>query len=663
LLAADARQVVAAGNSIAIVTDSTMGVTALSVRDARTGAEIVRRDGIDARPIAFNGRYVAFREKDDIQLIDLETRRESAPWPAARGAAFDALCMTPALLMAAARDNERLALVTAPLDDPDAATTTTLPVSADDVETVEILCSASNALVVLDAGRTAFLWRAPDAVEAFELDGRMAVAVTDDFVYALAGAAVTRHPIAGAASWESIYTTTARLAPRVLVSEEALVRCIQINESGRSDLVSISTLDGSTTIQPLPPDRPWDQLSRWTMTNERLVAVGRRDARAWLFAIALPAALPAAPLPPPATRDVAALPTDGDAEQRALAWLDRQLAPPFRTRSGADGRLIDSYEDSKRVGWTYDAAVAAIAFTAWGRIEQARQLLAGLDHIQNDDGSWEFAYEPDGALSLEGKRYIGAMAWVVIAANFFESDTGDRTFERMADAALRFIDGFIVHDPESSLDGGVSMGPAAPQVFSTEHNADAMSAFLWRGRLSGRQEYLDTATRLRAFLFRALSVESPDRQQFYFKVGARDTTVYLDAQTWTTLALAPSDRSDERFVRALAVAESRLRVVNGRLGPVEHIIGFRDAEDSSTNKVWTEGTEGMVAARLALGDEDAARDYHQQTARLQTPTGGIPYATANGDGWSTDPAVAGTAWFLLNEVSPPRNPFAPAIVR
>src|SRR6185436_1580719 len=163
--------------------------------------------------------------------------------------------------------------------------------------------------------------------------------------------------------------------------------------------------------------------------------------------------------------------------------------------------------------------------------EQARQLLAGLDHIQNDDGSWEFAYEPDGALSLEGKRYIGAMAWVVIAANFFESDTGERTFERMADAALRFIDGFIVRDPESPLNGGVSMGPAAPQVYSTEHNADAMSAFLWRGRLSGRQEYLDTATRLRAFLFRALSVESPDGQPFYFKVGARDTTVYLDAQT------------------------------------------------------------------------------------------------------------------------------------
>jgi hypothetical protein len=251
-----------------------MGVTALSLRDARSGAEIVRREAIDARPIAFNGRYVAFREKDDLRLIDLETRRESTPRPAARGTALDVLCMTPSLLMTAARDNERLALVTAPLDDPYSTTKTTLPVSADDVEKVEILCAASNALV-LDGGRTAFLWRAPDAVEAFELDGRMAVAVTDDFVYALSGAAVTRYPIAGAASWESIYTTTARLAPRVLVSEEALVRCIQFNESGRSDLVSISILDGSATTQPLPPDRPWDQLSRWTITNERLVAVGR----------------------------------------------------------------------------------------------------------------------------------------------------------------------------------------------------------------------------------------------------------------------------------------------------------------------------------------------------------------------------------------------------
>ena len=206
------------------------------------------------------------------------------------------------------------------------------------------------------------------------------------------------------------------------------------------------------------------------------------------------------------------------------------------------------------------------------------------------------------------------------------------------------------------------MGPAAPRVFSTEHNADAMSAFLWRGRLSGRQEFVDTASKLREFLFRVMAVESSDPPTFWFKVGARDASLYLDALTWTTLALAGFD-ADPRLTRALAHAESTLRVGSGRLALVTDVVGFRDADTAAIGKVWSEGTEGMVAARFSIGDDAAARRYHQETAKLQTASGGIPYATENTDGWTTDASVAGTAWFLVNEASPRRNPFAPAIRR
>src|SRR5215510_2271707 len=113
LLAAEALQVVAAGDAIAMVTESSMGTTTVSVRRARTGVELIRRDRVDARRIAFNGRYLAFRVDLDVRLIDLETRTESTMWGAERGEAGP-LCASPSRLLMAVRDGEQVALVTAP---------------------------------------------------------------------------------------------------------------------------------------------------------------------------------------------------------------------------------------------------------------------------------------------------------------------------------------------------------------------------------------------------------------------------------------------------------------------------------------------------------------------------------------------------------------------
>jgi hypothetical protein len=57
-----------------------------------------------------------------------------------------------------------------------------------------------------------------------------------------------------------------------------------------------------------------------------------------------------------------------EAGRKALDWLERQLSHPLDAR-GRSGRLIDSYEDDDRRGWTYDAALAAVTFTAWGQID------------------------------------------------------------------------------------------------------------------------------------------------------------------------------------------------------------------------------------------------------------------------------------------------------
>jgi hypothetical protein len=401
--------------------------------------------------------------------------------------------------------------------------------------------------------------------------------------------------------------------------------------------------------------RPDERLA----SREFVVRPERRDGRLFLRVAAVESAVPpTAPTAPP-LRGVPGHARDESAE-RSLAWLERQLSQPFVSRHSRTARLIDSYEDTQRAGWIYDAALATIVFTAAGDVSTASQLLAGLEHLQREDGSWISSFHPDIALPRGTDRYVGAMAWVVMAANFFESDTHDARYAAMARRGLTYLESHRISETGSELLGAFRMGPSRPTAISTEHNADCYSAFLWRGRLDGNQRYLTVANEVRAFMLRQLWVEPSQSlaSDGHFRVGVGVGGFYLDAQTWTSLALGEDPR-DARYEPALRSAEQRLRVNTGRLGAVHNIVGFDESDDSKPEKAWAEGSEGMVAAFLAIGDVASANRYHAETARYQSESGGIPYATENRIGWATAPSVAATGWFVLNSLVPARNPFNP----
>jgi hypothetical protein len=430
---------------------------------------------------------------------------------------------------------------------------------------------------------------------------------------------------------------------------------------------------------------PWagqEDSQTWAMDGDAIVRAERRGGRLFLSreriagaaeptlpsrsvaAVApgvVPSGAPAAAHAVPAP-DIGT--ADGHAPQRALRWLLSRLAPTFETRWGM-ARLITSYEHIPRAGWVYDAALASIALTAAGRPAPARELLAGLAHLQAEDGSWAFSFDAFRASPFDSPRYVGSIAWVVMAINYYEWNTRDATFAGVANDALAFVARFVVREA-GALEGAVSMGPAGVGEFSAEHNADTHSAFLWRGILDRRHDYLEMARRIADFLLTGMAASRDDGRRF-FKVGFRDRTLYLDAQTWTALSLAPISDDVAMFEEAIATARDALTEEGGKLGATTGIAGFNVAEAAhATAKVWSEGSEGMVAALLLLGDRtgrqdmtEAAARFHAQTARYQAATGGIPYATENGEGWATEASVAGTAWYLLNSVTPRRNPFHP----
>jgi hypothetical protein len=649
---AEVQELVAQGSVAAVVTRSAMGERLLSVRRLSDGLELLERHPFEGHGIVLSGHQLAFSEETAVILIDLDSRTARTAWRGESDSRPSALCLWRESLTILAPTSEAWTLVNVRTNRTDAGPESRAITS---VTPPALSCHPESAIVTVS-----------------DPDGRRMAEIVDDaggsrvalehyepllthlgFLYARdASGSVFRRPSSGDGEWQQIYTSA---------ESPAAVAASVAPTTGRIALVATTASHGTMLITfapdgsqparaPLPADRVWSNARLWSIDGTTVAALGRRDAQSWVFAATFEEPQPAAIAPEAAS-------TRPDATARALAWLDRQLTPRFRTKTGDMGRLIDSYEDEKRVGWTYDAAVAAIALTSWNRTDAARELITGLASLQQDDGSWSFAYDPDVASPLPGDRYVGSMAWAVMATNFYEWRTGDRRFAETAARALAFIDRFVQRDAGQPTAGGVSMGPVAPQTYSAEHNADAYSAFRWRARLTGDAAAAATAEGIRGFMLRELAPDVSARRPF-FKVGYRDDTLYLDPQTWTTLALAAPDEPDDRFRGALQCATERL-TGSGTLGTLSGVKGFRDWADADVGKVWSEGTEGMVAARLALGDADAARAWHEQTMRLQSAAGGIPYATENRENWTTRPSVAGTAWFLLNRTWPPTNPFVP----
>lgn len=534
------------------------------------------------------------------------------------------------------------------------------------------LVSADYALVALDpaasAGdlavavlsRAAGTWSRvvlPDDTRVIALSGERVVA------FESAGRRLVQASLPALDAWTPVIALPDAVSPSLVGVTDEPPGVSFIDRSGATtSLVFVSLVNASLADRRAIPEMPAvTQRQGWN--RDTFAWAHRRDGRLFLSSVPVIGVRPERPRP---ARPLNAGPGgfSNHADVRVgYDWLVRQLGAPFLSRQGRTARLIDSYEDNARAGWIYDAAVAAIAFIASGDPDGAAALLAGLEHLQDGDGAWRSSYDPDTARPRGSDRYVGAMAWVVMAANFFEWRTGDERFAAMARRGLKYLERYREADGGSDLKGAFSMGPGRRHVISTEHNVDCYSAFLWRGRLDGDARALTIAEGTRAFVLRQVMADhSPGAPAgaAYFRVGPGVADVYLDVQTWTALAIADRD-TQPQLERALRVADRMLAVEDGRLAGVTGIAGLDDSVRSGASaKVWAEGTEGMVAALRTLGDRERAGLYHRHTSRYRSASGGIPYATENDHGWSTAPSVAATAWHLLNSTTPAGNPFDPS---
>ena len=326
------------------------------------------------------------------------------------------------------------------------------------------------------------------------------------------------------------------------------------------------------------------------------------------------------------------------ASAKAHVWL--------RGRMLSTG-LIDSYQNADDICYTYDQAVAAIAFLAKADNTNARRVLDAMKILQGSDGSWYTAYFGNGSVQ-ESQRHVGPVMWMALAVASYERRTGDIIrYRSMAQKAINWCLQF--QQPDGGINGGLDFSGNPLTWASVEHNEDAYAALSYFGDTTH-------AAQVKSFIDNA----GWDAANNRFFAGRNDPNDPLDVNPWGVSALGASGTHDYR--RAVDYALSHHRTTQtATLGSRTPTVDGFDF-NSDRNDVWLEGTAQMVVAFKVATRLSEANYFRDQIILAQDSDGGVPYSlkgTNNGYfTMLTDKAVASSSWLIF--ASDGINPLMPS---
>jgi hypothetical protein len=248
-----------------------------------------------------------------------------------------------------------------------------------------------------------------------------------------------------------------------------------------------------------------------------------------------------------------------------------------------------SYNRLANLSWTYDNALAALAFIDLGYKSQAVQLLDQLRALQRTDGSLAFAYDVNTG-GESGQVRTNALAWVGIAAVSYRAKYGDSRYDGLIGGLAQYL------FAERRSDGLMPGGPDVTWV-STQHNLLAAEFFRAAGEEFGSKQigagYTMTGTQLTAQYNTTASaitsklLVSSGLLSSNFVQGLNDSRVPLDVQSMGAVFLA--NRGD---LRAPFVAGylSNFYVAPRTVGGIRWS-GYKPFLGSGApDVVWSEGT-------------------------------------------------------------------------
>jgi hypothetical protein len=334
-------------------------------------------------------------------------------------------------------------------------------------------------------------------------------------------------------------------------------------------------------------------------------------------------------------------------------------------------KITDSTTDFERtirdVAFTYDNAVAAIAFIASGDQQRAKQIIDALIYAQNhdrfyQDGRIRNSYRggklvaPDGRVQLPGwyntkenrwvedefqvSTHTGNVAWAMLALLAYYETYGGEPYlaaaERMGEwieqncrdsrGAGGYLGGFSGWEPNAKL----------LQYKATEHNLDLYAAFQRLYLITHKSAWQERALSAKKFV-----VSMWDDRDGKFWTGTKldgvtvnQETIPLDVQAWAPLAL---NEEGKPYWRALNYAQKQLRVGEG--------FDFNQDRD----RIWYEGTAQMAVAYHYTGQLEQSQALLSTLLAAQDSSGGIP--AVNRDGLTTGFTLpTGEPWFYFNRL-------------
>lgn len=360
-----------------------------------------------------------------------------------------------------------------------------------------------------------------------------------------------------------------------------------------------------------------------------------------LVALPLAACSDAATLPArlaaPAESSSAVVAAAATPSDNAFTWL--------KSRMVATG-LVDSFQDQKDICYTYDEAVAAIAFQAKGDAVNARKVLDALKSMQYADGSWNTAYYCTSKAVQETQKHVGPVLWVAMAVAYYEKRTGDTQYHAMGDKAVQWSLQFKQAD--GGVNGGLDFNGTLLTWSSTEHNDDAYSAYTSFG-------YTTHAAQVKSYLDNTVW----DAANLRWYAGRNDPTDPMDVNAWGVSALGTTGTRD--YQRSLDYVMSHHRSTQSvRVGATTTTVDGFDF-NSDRNDVWFEGMGQMILAFRLVGRTADADYFTTQLLKGQQSDGGVQYSLkgTNNGYWTMSKlkSVSASGWLIF--AADGVNPFKP----
>lgn len=314
------------------------------------------------------------------------------------------------------------------------------------------------------------------------------------------------------------------------------------------------------------------------------------------------------------------------------------------------------------LSWTYDSAIAAIAFDSYGATYAAQELLDQLKALQRTDGSLDFAYDVASGDSVRQFR-TGTIAWVGYAALLHELRTRNGKYNSVITGAAQWL-----LQRQNATTGLLTGGPDVSWV-STQNN---MVAYLFFSTLAQNpigsykaDDMTAVANKIADGIDSRLTI-TPATGQLGFVQGLNDALRPLDAQTLGVIYLLARNRAaDAAKVRAYIDAAFKVtnRTIVKSSTPATYnmtyaangpFTGYRPYATGGPDVLWEEGTAQALVATDLLGQDDSAQNTALATWAVNGPLQADRTITTSVNEYHVWPASAAAGWMLLGTFGLPR---------